>query len=893
MSFVPPNIVSPSLLALATLQDDGTVGWTNAAWEQLVAHAHPLLAGSGTNQLALVRALASAGDVAASEIAAGVASLLDGTRDELEADYADAEHGGALALHAFRDGADRAVLICTSASVPDGEGQVTAGAWAWDLRRDTVVWSASLLDALGIAPREGPRDLEAALQLVEEAERGRVERATVVARSSGVFEEDLRIDVPDRPPRYLRLRGERVGNGATADRLAGFAYDISESRGAEHRLAELARFNEVVAKFGRVALENGDFSAFLTDVCDGAVEALRFCAVRIVEATADGDVATVATCGADDDAEPRLATQDDDAARAIVEQSPQRSHDLRGRWRSGVAVPLRESPFALQALSIEPDRFGDAELAFLQSVANLVAAAFARRQYEAQLIEARHELDVLLDNSPDLIMRFDRELRVIYLNRAAARLTDLSRAAFLGRRLSDVPDGSAAAAEEWEEGLSRVLASGVEQQFTTHGVVSQREFEVRCVPELTSDGTVRHLLAVCRDVTEARRELEQRRRLEVQLEQASRLSSLGRLSATVAHEFNNVLMAIQPFADLLQRRSAILNDSGVDRAATHIAQAVQRGRRITQEMLRYTRAVEPVRAPVAVNELLTYVCNSMRLVVAERMTIQLKLPDHELYLYADRAQLEQVFTNLVGNARDAVAVGGTLVISVDRPSPGDTFPFGVIPHVEQFLHLTFRDDGTGIPLDLMEHIFEPLFTSKRSGTGVGLAVAQQVVSNHGGYVFVESQQGVGTAFHLFLPAAEAASADDAVAITARRSVRLHRIALVEDEPSIAEGLSAVLLSEGFEVAHVALGAQATAMIESFRPEVLLLDVGLPDIDGLEVYERVHARWPQLPVIFSTGHADRRKVEEVAKQQHVGFLMKPYEVEELFAAIADVENRVAD
>ena len=100
----------------------------------------------------------------------------------------------------------------------------------------------------------------------------------------------------------------------------------------------------------------------------------------------------------------------------------------------------------------------------------------------------------------------------------------------------------------------------------------------------------------------------------------------------------------------------------------------------------------------------------------------------------------------------------------------------------------------------------------------------------------------------------------------------------------------MLESEGFEVAHVNTGGAAVGLIERFDPELVLLDVGLPDIDGLEVYRRIHERWPQLAVIFSTGHGDRRKVEEVARTRNVGFLMKPYEIEELFAAIADLETR---
>jgi PAS domain S-box-containing protein len=899
MPFVTPNRVDPFVLGLALLNDDGVVTWANAAWRNL-ANTGKALAAQDASQLEQSSLDAAGGDEHAGALLSGLRPLLAHEREDFAIDCRDADRDGLsqwLALYGLRTKDDHVAMVCSADLVDHdtpgtnaGTSRSAAGAWEWDRNSSTITCTEALLSALGLTREDAPRNVDAALALVDPQGRPHALRAAAAARLSGVFDADICIAVAGFRPRYFRVHGEATAwKMGLPSRLIGFAYDVTDVRSGADRLEELARYNEVVADLGRAALSNVNIPPLLHDVCKAAVDAMPFCAFRVVEVDALHKPVTRAEYRL---ASSDLSAHDDYVVRALRDEALQVAVNVvASAWHSGIAVPLRGESMVLHAVARQPARFGDAEAAFIRAIANVLAAALSRRRYEGDLIAARIEMTALVDHSPDLVLRFDRDLRIVYVNPAVERLTHRKPQQMIGFLISELAHGREEIAAQWESGLRRVLDLGIEHEFEAEGMTSGRNFNVRCVPEPNIDGAILYLLAVCRDVTEKRRDDEEKRRLEQQLEQASRLTSLGRLAATIAHEFNNVLMAIQPFADLLQRRAAVVADPTVDSAAIHITQAVQRGRRITQEMLRYTRAVEPVRDAVEVSELLTYVCNSMRLVVAETLHIALDLPATPVYLHADRTQLEQVFTNLIANARDAVDRGGSLLISAQMPPPGVVYPFGVIPHVEEFLHLTFRDNGTGIPPELMEHIFEPLFTSKRSGTGVGLAVAHQVVSTHGGHLFVESQQGVGTAFHLFLPRAHGVPGMR-VEATARHEVRLMRIVLVEDEPAIAEGLSAVLRSEGFEVAHVDTGGAAVPLIESFEPELVLLDVGLPDIDGVEVYRRIHERWPDLPVIFSTGHGDRRKVEEVARDRRVGFLMKPYEVEELFAAIADLENRPA-
>ena len=549
-------------------------------------------------------------------------------------------------------------------------------------------------------------------------------------------------------------------------RLLVVGPDVVSQADAARRIAQLTVYNRVIANVGRLAASIGSIDAIASAICRASSEALGGAFVRIVQLdvmpprvryrAGEGDPAVQTGpnthIGTAMHSDATIVVDDFAEAPAIGDAAMYRASG----FRSGIVAPIRGVPdgvAALQMLSAQPRAFGEAEQEFARACANLLSAATERKKYESELIEARRELKALIDDTPDLILRFDRELHVRFVNPAVVKVAGRPISDFLGRRLDSV-GGDAAAATIWVDNLRRAFDSGRELEFEAVGIFSGRRFNVRCVPERDAEGRIVWVLAVCRDMTETFRAEEERRQLRMQLDQATRLTSMGRLASAMAHEFNNVLMAIQPFADLMQRRGTRIGDNVVSDAGQEIAHAIVRGRRITQEILRYTRPVEPVRKPIDVAELMRHVVEAMRDAAGEHLWISLSLPEQPLSIVADRAQIEQVFMNLIANARDATGEAGELRITVDEPRPGATFPFGIVPRVEANVHFTFRDNGSGIPPDQMPQIFEPLFTTKHDGAGLGLAVAHQVVSMHGGFIFVDSEEGAGTAFHVFLPKTE-------------------------------------------------------------------------------------------------------------------------------------------
>lgn len=410
---------------------------------------------------------------------------------------------------------------------------------------------------------------------------------------------------------------------------------------------------------------------------------------------------------------------------------------------------------------------------------------------------------------------------------------------------------------------------------------------VTASPIFRGGRTVEELVWLFEEISDHRqavraREADAQRRLS--LDQADHVTSLGRMAATMAHDFNNVLMGISPFIEVIRRGRS------VETSLEHISRAVKRGKRVTEQILRFTRAAQPELEPLAVEPWLENIATEARSLVPSNCHVETFLQSSELVIAGDPQQLNEIFTNLILNARDAMPHGGTLSIEVLRERPSSRLPFGFVEHPERFAHCIVRDTGCGMPPETLRHIYEPLFTTRRNAAGLGLAVAHQVVQRHGGVIFAESTVGTGTAFHIFLPLApNAVTTAEKLSSVEEDVQREHprHVLLVEDDPSVAAGLVSLLELEGLLVDVVETGAAAIRAVEQVRPDLVVLDVGLPDMEGTNVYETIAARMPALPVIFSTGHTDRARLDDYLERPHVGYLLKPYERSMLLRAIEDV------
>ena len=387
-------------------------------------------------------------------------------------------------------------------------------------------------------------------------------------------------------------------------------------------------------------------------------------------------------------------------------------------------------------------------------------------------------------------------------------------------------------------------------------------------------GQPMRVVGTLQDVTERVEADERERKLRLELEEAQRLSELGRVAANIAHEVNNVLMAIHPQAELVDR--AAPGNRNVQAAATRIRSAVARGRRITEEILRFTHPREPEILKIDARQWLKGVIDEVRPLVPPRISIALDLPEEPVFVQGDEAQLQQVILNLCSNAHNAMPDEGVMTIRLENTD-------------SPFVDVTIADTGIGIATGILPRIFEPLFSGTPArGSGLGLAVARQIVTLHGGSINAVSQPGQGSKFTVRLPRPEAPpEAEPSLTEAQSPDGACRRLLLVEDDDAVSCGIAALLEMEGIEVMVAREGGLVVQAIRDFGPDAMVLDVTLPDISGIIVFETVRQEWPRLPIVISTGQMCDPSIFALERQPHTEFLMKPYASTELIERIGRI------
>ena len=359
------------------------------------------------------------------------------------------------------------------------------------------------------------------------------------------------------------------------------------------------------------------------------------------------------------------------------------------------------------------------------------------------------------------------------------------------------------------------------------------------------------------DVTE-RRELEER------LMQAQKMQAVGQLAGGIAHDFNNMLTAIIGYSNLLAARLGGDEDRGdlaqIERAAT-------RAQALAEQLLSFSRRREPTSELVDLNEMVAGVRPMLGRLIDEDIELDISLAEHALLVEADRAQLEQVLVNLVINARDAMAGGGRLVVELDRRAGS-----GIVRVI---------DSGAGMAPEVRSRAFEPFVTTKPhgEGTGLGLATVYGIVNHVGGQIEIESELGTGTAVTIMLPVADT----DEVHAGPEGVVVL----VVEDELALRQLVTRVLEREGLRVVSARNGREALELLQRLGGQVrlILTDVVMPEMGGIELVERVAVSWPHVRVIYSSGYSDGRLTGRGLDENAVELLRKQYTIEQLRERVA--------
>ncbi len=382
-----------------------------------------------------------------------------------------------------------------------------------------------------------------------------------------------------------------------------------------------------------------------------------------------------------------------------------------------------------------------------------------------------------------------------------------------------------------------------------------------------------------RDLTERRAMEKRREELESRLQQSRRLEALGTLAGGIAHNFNNLLMAIQGNVSLLLMEMDP-EDPRCERLKA-IEEAVRNGARLTSQVLRSARAERLTADPLDINSLVMEVC-SLFGATHKQLRIEQQLAEAPYTVKADRDLLEQVLINLLVNSAQAMPQGGDLLIRTENISlPEDeTAHQGVPPG--NFVRITVKDTGTGMDRATLQRVFEPFFTTREvgEGTGLGLSTAYGIVRTHGGFMTAESEPGAGSTFRVYLPASAPEHPGGHLSQGLPRGKG--RILLVDDEEMILKVGTQLLEALGYSVIQAKGGKEALSLYGKHGKEVdlVLLDMVMPQMGGSQVLRALREMDPQVRVLICSGHFPEGDVQKAFLEGSLGFIRKPFTLEQL-------------
>ena len=375
-------------------------------------------------------------------------------------------------------------------------------------------------------------------------------------------------------------------------------------------------------------------------------------------------------------------------------------------------------------------------------------------------------------------------------------------------------------------------------------------------------------------------EIAEREIAEARLVQAQKMEAIGQLTGGVAHDFNNLLTAIVGSLELLLRRT---DEEKLRRLAGNALQAAERGARLTAQLLAFSRRQRLTPAPLDVNRIIAGMGDLLARSIGAHVEVETRLEEGLARALADPTQLEVMILNLAINARDAMPGGGRLLIatrnleSVPEPLAAELSP-------GRYVAICVADTGVGMAPEILQRAFEPFFTTKPQGKGTGLGLAQLYgfARQSGGSVRIDSEERRGTSVTIYLPAtdAEAEVARNAPAEGLRP--RRGRILLVDDDEDV-RGVAAAMVAElGYEVATAAAGEEALRLLEGGRFQLMVTDVAMPGMNGVELGRRARRLAPDMPILFASGYADVQTFGVELSDE--ALLRKPFRISEVAARL---------
>ncbi|MFA5264634.1 MAG: ATP-binding protein [Opitutaceae bacterium] len=520
------------------------------------------------------------------------------------------------------------------------------------------------------------------------------------------------------------------------------------------------------------------------------------------------------------------------------------------------------------------------------SLSGVVIDVTQRHEAELELAAEKERLSVTLRAMGEGVITSDKAGLVQFLNPAAASLLGIDAVEAVGRPLTELlllQNGVTGGPVE--SPTTAVLKEGILVELPIQTVLKSLDGESHrvegcCASVRDSGSLIVGTVLVLRDITD-------RHRLEEELQRASRMESIGILAGGIAHDFNNILTAIMGNMTLARLDAESL--PAVQESLVEAQKAVIRARDLTQQLLTFAKGGDPVRAAVQLREVVAEVARFA--LHGSRVRCEFDLADNLWPVNADKGQVGQVVQNLVINSIQAMPEGGRLRIVGRNVEVRQGMSVPLAPGL--YVLISVEDSGIGIKPEDKERIFDPFYSTKCQGSGLGLAMAYSIVKKHKGHIEVESELGQGTVFKIWLPAMPNARPVEETGDKGDTERLTGRVLFMDDEPSIRRTAAALLKRGGMEVEETsdgesAVAAYARALSEGRPFNLVVMDLTVPGgMGGLDAFAELRRIDPGVKAIVSSGYSSNPILANYREHGFFGMVAKPYETNEFLSVVRSV------
>jgi two-component system cell cycle sensor histidine kinase/response regulator CckA len=487
-------------------------------------------------------------------------------------------------------------------------------------------------------------------------------------------------------------------------------------------------------------------------------------------------------------------------------------------------------------------------------------------------------LATVVTQSAEGVVVTDTDGTIEYVNPAFEKMTQYLAHEVIGQNPRVLKSG------KHDDQFYRSMWETLRVGHTWHGQLINKRKDGTLYTEKTTISPVVDDAGVCTHFVALKRDISHEVATEQMLVQSQKMEAIGRLAGGVAHDFNNLLTVITGYSEMILR--SLKDDPRMRSDVEEIKKAAERATSLTRQLLLFSRKQITQCQNVNVNKLVSDMSKMLKRLIGEDVELQVEQSVEHAVVHADPGQLEQIVMNLVVNARDAMPKGGTLCISISLIQFGQDQHFGKFElPAGRFVALRVRDSGTGMTDETLSHIFEPFFTTKGigKGTGLGLATVYGIVQRCDGGIDAKSEIGFGTTITIYLPHSETGKE---ISKESGQSLPIlghgETIMLVEDDPQVRGFVYRMLTDLNYKVINCEnpFDTINQSLDQSVNFDLLLTDVIMPRMNGLQLVEHVRASRPDVHVLLMSGYTDKVVSEEDLARLRASFINKPFRREQL-------------